>query len=150
MPLRILHQGRPRRPRLADQGFTLLEVIVVLVVIGLLVGLVAPSLVVPTPTEESQMAGVLRGARDLSARRGELLQLRMSPTGVWRLETVTGLSEEALASGTLERFNGPAFTLMVAPLGTCAFDARSTTAARSLPLDPLTCELGTDVGTARP
>lgn len=149
MRFNIVTQRRPRRPTPAQPGFTLIEVVVVLVLIGLIVGLVAPTLVVPKAPEESPMAAVLRGARDLSARRGELLQLRVSPTGVWRLES-TSAGVEALGSGTLDGFRGPAFTLMVAPLGTCAFDARSTAAARSLALDPLACEFGADHEEARP
>lgn len=142
MSTTISPQGPLRRPSPRGTGFTLIEVIVVLVLLGLMAGLVAPRLVVPSAPEESQMAVVFRGARELSARRGELLQLRVVSTGAWRVESGGGPRPETLASGRLEAFRGPAFTLMISPLGTCAFDARSTSAARAIPLDPLTCELG--------
>ncbi len=123
-------------------GFTLIEVIVVLVLLGLMAGLVAPRLITPTRPEESQLAGVVRAARELAAKRGELIHVRVGATGAWRLESESGPSPERLASGTLGEFEGAALTLMVGPLGTCAFDARSSAAARAIPLDPLTCELG--------
>lgn len=122
-------------------GFTLVEVLVVLVLMGLAAALVAPALF---PSRESAPAGVaalVGAARDAAVRRGEVVYLRIGPSGEWRVEGAASAAQGDLAGGRLAGFSGPPFTLVVSPLGSCAFDVRSVAAARAIALDPLTCEV---------
>ncbi len=122
-------------------GFTLVEVIVVLVLLGLAAALAAPAFLGREPAPESQLAAIVRGARELAERRGEIVHLRVSSAGEWQVEGAASPSAGTLAEGRLDDFAGPRFTLVVAPIGTCAFDVRSAGAANVIAIDPLTCEV---------
>ena len=73
----------------------------------------------------------------------QLLHLTIEPTGQWRLESGANPLEGTLAAGRVEPFLAAPVTLIVSPLGSCAFDVRSTSAASALALEPLTCEIRT-------
>jgi prepilin-type N-terminal cleavage/methylation domain-containing protein len=122
-------------------GFTLVELLVVLVVMGLMVGLVAPA-VVPrsAPDERGSLAPVIRFAREAAVRRSEIVHLRIDASGAWRVDG-TSSDDGPLASGRIDRYGGAAATLIASPIGTCAFDVRSSRTAKAFQLDPLTCEL---------
>ena len=121
-------------------GFTLVELLVVLVVMGLIVGLVAPALVPrPEPDERDSLAPAVRFAREAALRRSEVTYLRIEPAGDWRVEAASSHDGGPLARGRLERYRGGAATLVVSPIGTCGFDARSAPDP-GLAVDPLTCE----------
>ncbi len=124
-------------------GFTLIEVIVVLVVMGIAVGLVAPAFFPPRRDDGLPLGALIRRTQDIAASRGETIYLSIASSGDWRLDGGSTVSERALATGTLDGFDGPHAVLVVSPLGTCGFDVRSSEAARVIPLDPLTCELVT-------
>ncbi len=83
----------------------------------------------------------MRGVRELAERRGELVHLRVSASGDWQVEGAASPAAGTLAQGRLDDFAGPGFTLVVAPIGSCAFDVRSSGAASFLAIDPLTCEV---------
>ena len=122
----------PMRP-----GFTLVELIVVLVLIGLTLGLIAPALRPPAEPSDAGLAPVLRLGRLAAVRRGEPVTVRIEPGGAWRADARIG--DEAIAVGTLASAPGRSLTLIFSPLGTCAADVRSS--ALGVPaLDPLTCE----------
>jgi prepilin-type N-terminal cleavage/methylation domain-containing protein len=123
-------------------GFTLVELLVVLVVMGLMVGLVAPA-VVPrsAPDERGSLAPVIRFAREAAVRRSEIVHLRIDASGAWRVEGASSSEDEPLASGRIDRYGVAAATLIASPIGTCAFDVRSSHTAKAFQLDPLTCEL---------
>ncbi len=123
------------------RGFTLVELIVVLMLLGLATALVGPALIARPPDEESATRRVVRGALELSSRRGEAIRLRVDGGGAWRVEGTVTPSEAPLASGQIEEYEGTAFTLILSPLGTCGFEVRSLGAASRIALDPLTCEL---------
>lgn len=128
--------GRARRA-----GFTLVEILVVLILMGIAVGLVAPAFLPPRRAEESALAALIRRAQDIAAARGETVYLGIAASGDWRLDAGSAASAQALASGTLDGYDGPRAILVVSTLGTCGFDVRSSEAARAIPLDPLTCEV---------
>ena len=46
-----------------------------------------------------------------------------------------------LATGGVPPFLTASVTLIVSPLGSCAFDVRSAAAAGAVALDPLTCQI---------
>jgi prepilin-type N-terminal cleavage/methylation domain-containing protein len=120
-------------------GFTLIELLVVLVLLGMAAALAAPALRSFRPPRPA-LSSLIPGARDAAARRGETVYLRIGASGKWRME---GASSGAgpLATGRVDPFPGLPLTLIVSPLGSCAFDLRSTDAARSIRLDPLTCKV---------
>lgn len=122
-------------------GFTLIELIVVLVVIGIAVGLVAPAVIAPRHDPEPPLASLLRRAQDIAASREETVYLGIAAGGRWRLEAGSTAGGRPLAIGHLPGYRGPGTTLVVSPLGTCGFDVRGSDAARAIPLDPLTCAL---------
>lgn len=121
-----------------SSGFTLLEIVVVLVLLGVTAAVVAPAWVVPRDVPTSQLELVLRETRVAAARRAETLYLSIASGGRWRLEGRT--PGDVLATGALDAYAGPPGTLVVSPLGTCGFDARSAGAVRHLVIDPLRCE----------
>ena len=125
------------------RGYTLIEMLVVLVIMGLAAGLVAPMLLRPTTYDrQRQLTAVVQAARTTAANRGEVIYVRIEPTGEWRMEGGGLPSEGKVASGRMDRLSTTPLTLIVSPIGSCSFDVRSTaTAAAIVRLDPLTCEL---------
>ncbi len=124
-------------------GFTLVEVLVVLILMGLAAALVVPALL-PPRHDESALKTVIASAREAAARRGEVVYLKIDPTGAWRMEGGANPLEGTLATGHLPPFVAVPVTLVVSPIGSCAFDVRSAAAAsRAVALEPLTCEVQT-------
>ena len=122
-------------------GFTLVEMVVVLLLISLSAVLVAPALFRQPKAAEPPLAPLLRTTRETAVRRAEVVYLHIATGGEWRVQGAASPEQEALATGRLAGFGGPPLTLVFSPIGTCAFDARSAGIARTLILEPLTCEL---------
>ncbi len=123
-------------------GFTLIEVIVVLVVMLIAVAVVAPAFLPPERDDsESEFTHLLRDARSTAASRGETLYIRINASGDWLLESTASPTDGAIATGSVSDYSGPAATIIVSPIGTCAFDVRSTTAWSAVALDPMACEV---------
>ncbi len=112
-----------------------------LVLLGLAAALAAPAFLSRERAPESQLAVIVRGARELAERRGEIVHLHVNSSGDWQVEGASSPAAGTLAEGRLDDFAGPRFTLVVAPIGTCAFDVRSAIAASVIAIDPLTCEV---------
>ncbi|OLB67673.1 MAG: hypothetical protein DMD38_02935 [Gemmatimonadetes bacterium] len=123
-------------------GFTLIEIVVVLILMGLVAVLVAPALF-PRHHDQSALNALLVSAREVAARRGEVVYLHIDPTGEWRMEAGAEPRQGPLATGRVPSFFTAAVTLMVSPLGSCGFDVRSAAAVGGEVLDPLTCEMRT-------
>jgi len=126
----------PRR-----SGFTLIEILVVLILMGLAAALVAPALLPHHHHDQSALSALLASAREVAARRGEVVYLHIDPTGQWRMEAGANPLAGTLATGSVPPFLTASVTLMVSPLGSCAFDVRSAAAAGAVALDPLTCQI---------
>jgi hypothetical protein len=118
----------------------LVEVIVVLLLLGLAAALAAPVLILPD-RDEAGLVTVVSGARQLAERRGENLYLDVGPAGQWSVTGAVSLEEGALVEGKLADYDGPRFRLVLSPIGTCALDVRSSRAASTVRVDPLTCEV---------
>ena len=131
------HRRHDRRP----EGFTLLELVVVLVLLALAAGLAAPALRRAGAPRESGLEALLLGAREAAARRGETVRLTVSDSGAWSLEGAGSAADGPIQAGEVEPFRGVPLTLIVSPVGSCGFDARSARAAEVIPLDPLSCTL---------
>jgi len=124
-----------------EAGFTLVEIIVVLVVMVIAVGVVAPAFLPPEPADTTALAEPLRVARRLALTRGETVYLDLTPSGDWSVQGGSSLSEGALARGRVDRYDGPAATIVASPLGTCAYDIQTAANGGGVPLDPLSCTL---------
>jgi prepilin-type N-terminal cleavage/methylation domain-containing protein len=124
-------------------GYTLIEMLVVLVIMGLAAGLVAPMLLRPTTYDrQRQLTAVVQAARTTAATRGEVIYVRIEPTGEWHMEGGGLAVEGDVARGRMDRLSTAPLTLIVSPIGSCSFDVRSTAAAAAIvKLDPLICEL---------
>lgn len=122
------------------RGFTLVELLVVLALMGLGVALVAPALQPPQAEPEPQFAPLLRAGRTAAIARGEPTILQVHAAGQWRVDGRGAGAGDPLASGMLSPPPAVPFSVVFSPLGTCAPDIRSG-AIESLPVDPLTCEL---------
>jgi len=116
------------------KGFTLVEMLVVLVLLGLAAALVAPAFITTPAKQTAELVELIGATRDAAVRRGEMVSLHVVRSGAWQVEGVaTGKLATPLAAAP--------FTLVVSPIGSCAFDVRSDAAAQAINLDPLTCEV---------
>lgn len=123
------------------RGFTLVEILVVLILMGLMAGLVAPSIIGTRESDDptSQFRELVRSASAAAVKRGEVVQLSLASTGLWDLVGTASSPPDEIASGRLKS-SGTAMTLLFSPLGTCAADLRSEEAAAALTLDPIMCD----------
>ena len=122
------------------RAFTLVELLVVLVLMGLALGIAAPALRAPQAEAEPPIAPLLRAGRMAAIARGEPTTLHVNPTGAWHVEGRGNAAGGPLAAGNISPAPGAAFSIVFSTLGTCAMDIRSHAAASAM-LDPLTCEL---------
>jgi prepilin-type N-terminal cleavage/methylation domain-containing protein len=120
-------------------GYTLIEVIVVLVLLALAAALVAPALATPHDGDGA-LAGLIGHARALAIRRAEAVELRVEATGAWRLDGLASAAVGPLETGTIAPRPTAAVTLVFSPLGACAPDLATGAAAAALHLEPLMCE----------
>jgi prepilin-type N-terminal cleavage/methylation domain-containing protein len=123
------------------RGFTLLEVIVVLVVMGLTAALVAPALLPPKEPSAS-LQGVIRHTQNLALRRAETILLEVSSEGRWHTIGTSSAQDGPLSNGVLNEDAPPSdLALSVAPSGSCAWRLDPGAARPRPPLDPLTCRV---------
>ena len=125
----------------ASGGFTLLELVVVLIVLSLAATVAIPALTRAPDHRESGLAALLTTSREAAARRGETIRLSIARSGTWRMEGMASSREAPIQTGQVDSFPGLPLTLIVSPVGSCGFDARSAGSASVVPLDPLTCTL---------
>ena len=121
------------------KGYTVIEVIVVLVLMAIAAALVAPAFVTPKG-RAAAITEVLGQARALAIRRAETMELHIEPSWAWRLDGTASQQTGPVATGTLKSAPAAALTLSFSPLGSCASDVATATAAAPLHLNPLTCE----------
>jgi prepilin-type N-terminal cleavage/methylation domain-containing protein len=128
----------PRAPR--RRGFTLLEVIVVLLLMALATALVAPAIGSRQPRPRDELAALLQTARLVAVRRGEVITVTVAASGQWRLDGDASTADGPIASGQLGAKPAAALTVAVSPLGGCAPALDSASTALLASVDPLTCE----------
>jgi prepilin-type N-terminal cleavage/methylation domain-containing protein len=120
-------------------GYTLLEIAVVLLLIGMAAALAAPVLLRANPSR-SGFEELIATSREAAVRRGEVLYLRVGTSGQWSLEAASAPTPDPLASGHIEAIGSP-LTLMLQPNGSCMFDVATVSRGTAIRLDPLTCEV---------
>jgi prepilin-type N-terminal cleavage/methylation domain-containing protein len=120
-------------------GYTLLEVIVVLLLLAVAATVAAPSLLSPRPDQSSSLRTVVGNAREAAVRRGELLRLRIDRSGSWQVIAVSSPRSKLLMSGRIPD-TGETVDLLFSPLGTCAPTPEALPAQVLAALDPLTCQ----------
>lgn len=127
------HKSHPR------SGYTLLEVIVVLVLLAVAAAVVAPSLLYSRPDQSSPWQTLVSQARAASVRRGVVVRLTIDRSGVWQATTGSGSELELIMTGRLADSPGAVADLLFSPLGTCGPAAPSGPETLA-DYDPLTCE----------
>lgn len=127
----------PRRsPHGHRRAFTLLELLVVLVLLGVSAGVVLPAFRLPPPA--SPEAPIVR-ARALAVRRGEAVRLSTRPDGRWQVAAAADTAGAILLTGTGVVSDAPAGprTVVISPLGSCLPEGPSARNAEVW--DPVRC-----------
>jgi Tfp pilus assembly protein FimT len=126
---------KPRR-----MGYTLLEVMVVLILLTLASAVVVPSLLTRVPNDSNSLQRVVANAREAAVRRGELVRLSIDRSGAWQATAGTLPVTDILMSGRLSDTRG-SVELLFSPLGTCGPSAEDALIEGGVTLDPLSCEV---------
>lgn len=120
-------------------GYTLLEIIVVLILVAIAAAIVGPSLASSRREPGSELATLVTNARGASVRRGEMVHLRIERSGAWQI--LRGAPPGALLlSGRLTQPPPSNVELVFSPLGTCAPTVESGPADFLPAYDGITCE----------
>ena len=127
-----------RRASVKDrEAFTLIEIVVALMIIGLALAIAGPSIVLRPPSHDEMIQELLTSARRTAGRRGETLSLELTRAGAWNLRALS--AEKPLAAGHIESRSDESFHVLVSPLGSCV--PQEDTASSPTSLDPLDCAL---------
>jgi prepilin-type N-terminal cleavage/methylation domain-containing protein len=139
MPGRCVHIRGPGEPVPPDKaGFTLLEVLVVLLLLTVMAGVVIPGVLSSPPAPESGLDQLIGSARRAAIHRGETVRLQVERSGAWRVMVVKEPQLPPLTAGQLPGSVTQPVDLIISPLGTCT-PARDD-ALPAEKLDPWTCE----------
>jgi prepilin-type N-terminal cleavage/methylation domain-containing protein len=124
----------PRRRRAA---FTLLELLVVLVLLGLSAAFVIPTLRLPAPASDAVTP--LERARATAVRRGESVRLTVEATGAWSVRATADTLDTILLSGTgtADRVHA----VVISALGVCLPEGAAPADTRAW--DPVRCAAAT-------
>ena len=117
------------------RGYTLIEMIVVLLLLTIAASVVAPSFILPRRDDASSLRNIVQSGRATAIRRGELVRLHIAGSGEWQL-TADGT---VLSSGRLSDTRGSA-DLLFSPLGSCGTVPEDPMPEALASFDPLTCE----------
>ena len=123
-------------------AFTLIELLVVLAIMAIATALVAPAILRPFRDDRAQLSAVVASAREMAARREEVIYLQFDPSGDWHTEGGGSQVDASITHGHMRPLARVPLTLIIAPTGSCAFTVKSiAAAAAAVTLDPLTCEI---------
>ena len=103
-------------------GVTLLELIVVLALLGLVLAIAAPSFIVPSTVEPSELGHAVDAARRAALLRGEPVTLSLARDGSWHVDSDAALTAAHIAVGSLRGPTSP-LRIRISPLGTCIPEA---------------------------
>lgn len=139
MPILEVHERRGTRPF----GFTLLEVMVVLILLGLASALVTPAFLQPPSREKDELQTVIDAARSMAIRNASTVTLSFTADGRWTAEESNGRGLADMSGGTLTARGTVAVRLLVSPLGGCALEG-AVAGETTVTFDPVHCRLRTD------
>jgi prepilin-type N-terminal cleavage/methylation domain-containing protein len=122
-----------------NRGYTLIEMIVVLLLLTIAATVVAPSFLVAPKDASSTLRTIVRNGRAAAVRRGEPVRLRISESGEWQISAAGDSSRDVVAAGRISDTRGSA-DLLFSPLGTCGSVPEDPMPDALASLDPLTCE----------
>ena len=117
------------------RGYTLIEMIVVLLLLTIAATVVAPSFVLPRHDASPSLRDIVQSGRAAAVRRGELVRLHIVRSGEWQL--IAGRT--VLSAGHLSDTRGSA-DLLFSPLGSCGSVPEDPMPEALANFDPLTCE----------
>jgi prepilin-type N-terminal cleavage/methylation domain-containing protein len=127
-----------QRPAVA--GFTLLEMVVVLLLLAVLAGVAIPSMLSSPAATESELQVLIGSARRSAIRRGETVRLQVGRSGTWQVVAGRAARDAPLMTGRLPGPLPATLDLVISPLGTCT-PGLDGAAEWPRDLDPWTCEL---------
>jgi prepilin-type N-terminal cleavage/methylation domain-containing protein len=123
------------------EGYTLVELIVVLILLTIAAAVVAPSFRSPGPKDSSAFPTVIGSAREAAIRRGEMVRLHIDRFGAWQASAGTDGQTEFLMAGSLSDLQPSSTDFLFSAFGTCALAIESSPSEALATLDPLTCEM---------
>jgi prepilin-type N-terminal cleavage/methylation domain-containing protein len=123
------------------QGFTLLEVLIVLALLGILASQVAPAFPTRPPGAGRDAGTVLEAARRLAVQRAAPLVLSYLPDGTWVLTSFPADGGAPVASGTLASPSPTALRFHISPLGGCTLSVPAQGGSASPAIDPVHCRI---------
>jgi prepilin-type N-terminal cleavage/methylation domain-containing protein len=112
----------PLRPR-AAAGLTLIEILAVLVLLGLVLGLAAPSFLSPRRKSDDTVQQVIETARRAAVQRAEAMTLSFEADGRWVVAGVGEGDSLRLLAGTVDWPYESTLRLRISPLGACMLDS---------------------------
>jgi prepilin-type N-terminal cleavage/methylation domain-containing protein len=122
-----------RHGRNRTSGFTLLEILVTLIVLGVAATLVAPVFRADAPPDDD-LSAVLTGARETAVRRAQTLVLTVDQRGAWRIAAAhdsTTVASGQFGDGTSN------LQIRVNPLGACLNEGATVVIA----VDAVSCSV---------
>jgi len=128
--------------RLVNRGYTIIEVLIVLIIIGLAVSLAAPKFVRALPDSGRSAQDVVNLARRTAVNRAQTLSLTLGRDGAWSLDEPGALGRP-LATGSVAPRAG-SVRLAISPIGVCIPEESSD--AESSTIDPVTCSVAASKG----
>lgn len=111
------HRSVPGTRGTRRRGVTLLELIVVLALLGLVLAIAAPTFIVPSERQESELAKLVGSARRAAILRGEPVTVVLDGNA-WRIDGDANPAAPPIATGSIGSPVGT-FRLHVSPIGTC-------------------------------
>lgn len=131
-------EGSPG-PRTERNGFTLVEILVVLVLFTLVFALSAPSLLPSAPAGSARAQDLIDEARRTAVTRAMAVSLSLGSDGRWVLAGA-GVAGTQLGSGAIDWPQEVPMRVHISPLGACHLEAAGVSGS-AFTIDPVRCRL---------
>src|SRR5918994_1243421 len=102
----------PGRSRPAPRGFSLLELIVVMIVLSLAAGIALPALGRRTEPRGGELPSLILLSQEAAARRGETIHLEIAGSGAWTIQGSASRGDGPIRAGQVDSFPGLPLTLI--------------------------------------